>query len=57
MGSVNEASSYYIQSKLLYNLKDFTKALESIDKALSIFNRKLYRDQKTKVEKQLSVNE
>lgn len=55
-GSVNEASSYYIQSKLLYNLKEYSKALESIDKALIIFNRKLYRDHKEKVEKQLSSN-
>ena len=55
-GSVNEASSYYLQSKLYYNLKEFSKALESIDKALSIFNRKLYRDLKEKVEKQLSSN-
>jgi thioredoxin-related protein len=53
-GSVNEASSYYIQSKLLYNLKDYAKAMESIDKALKIFDRKLYRDHKTKVEQQLS---
>lgn len=53
-GSVNEASSYYIQSKLLYNLKDYSKAMESVDKALKIFDRKLYRDHKTKIEQQLS---
>jgi len=53
-GSVNEASSYYIQSKLYFNLKDYTKALESVDKALKIFDRKLYREHKTKVEQQLS---
>lgn len=53
-GSVNEASSYYIQSKLYYNLKDYSKAMESVDKALKIFNRKLYRDHKEKIEKQLS---
>lgn len=53
-GSVNEASSYYIQSKLLFNMKEYSKANESIDKALKIFDRKLYRDQKDKVEKQLS---
>lgn len=53
-GSVNEASSYYIQSKLYYNMKDYTKALESVDKALKIFDRKLYRDHKVKVEQQLS---
>lgn len=53
-GSVNEASSYYIQSKLYYNLKDYSKALESVDKALKIFDRKLYREHKEKIEKQLS---
>ncbi len=53
-GSVNEASSYYIQSKLFYNLKDYSKALESVDKALKIFDRKLYREHKVKVEQQLS---
>jgi tetratricopeptide (TPR) repeat protein len=53
-GSVNEASSYYIQSKLYFNLKEYTKALDSVDKALKIFDRKLYRDHKDKVQKQLS---
>lgn len=53
-GSVNEASSYYIQSKLYFNMKDYSKALESVDKALKIFNRKLFRDHKEKIEKQLS---
>jgi len=53
-GSVNEASSYYLQAKLLYNLKDYTKASNSIDKALKIFDRKLYRDLKDKISKQMS---
>jgi tetratricopeptide (TPR) repeat protein len=53
-GSVNEASSYYIQSKLLFNLKEYSSALESVNKALKIFDRKLYRDHKEKIEKQLS---
>lgn len=53
-GSVNEASSYYIQSKLYFNLKDYSKAMESVEKALKIFNRKLYREHKDKIEKQLS---
>ena len=53
-GSVNEGSAYYIQSKIYYKLKDYNKALESIDKALKIFDRKLYRDQKEAVEKQIS---
>jgi len=54
-GSVNEASSYYLQSKLYFNLKDYSSAMDSIEKALKIFNRKLYRDLKEKVEKQLTV--
>lgn len=54
-GSVNEASSYYIAAKIYFKLKDFPKALESIDKALKIFNRKLYRDQKEAIEKQMSM--
>jgi tetratricopeptide (TPR) repeat protein len=53
-GSVNEGSSYYIQSKLYFNLKDYSKAMESVEKALKIFNRKLYREHKEKIEKQLS---
>jgi len=55
-GTVNEASAYYIKSRLLYNLKEYTQAKESIENALNIFNRKLYRDQKDKIEKQLSLN-
>jgi thioredoxin-related protein len=54
MGSVNEASSYYIQSKLLFKLEKYDEALESINKALKIFDRKLYQDHKEKVEKQMS---
>lgn len=53
-GSVNEASANYVKSKLQFNLKDYQGALESVDKALKIFNRKLYRDHKEKIEKQLS---
>ncbi|MGH2575251.1 MAG: thioredoxin fold domain-containing protein [Ignavibacteria bacterium] len=54
MGTVNEGSSYYIQSKLYYNLKEYNKALDAVNKALKIFDRKLYRDHKEKIEKQLS---
>ncbi len=54
-GSVNEASANYVKSKLQFNLKDYEAALESVNKALKIFNRKLYRDHKEKIEKQLSV--
>jgi len=52
-GSVNEASSYYLQSRLYYNLKQYPPALEAVNKALKIFNRKLYRDHKEKIEKEL----
>ncbi len=55
-GSVNEASSYYIQSKLYFNLQEYAKAKVSIDKAIKIFDRKLYRDARDKIEKQLSMN-
>ncbi len=53
-GSVNEASSYYLQAKLLFNLKDYAKASDSIEKALKIFDRKLYKDLRDKIQKQLS---
>ncbi len=55
-GSVNEASSFYIQSRLFFNLKDYPAALESINKALKIFDRKLYREQKEAIEKQIGLN-
>jgi tetratricopeptide (TPR) repeat protein len=55
-GTVNEASSYYIQSRIYSRLKQFPEALESINKALKIFDRKLYRDQRDAVEKQMSMN-
>lgn len=53
-GSVNEGSAYFIQSKLYCNLKDYAKALESIDKALKIFDRELYREQKEAVVEMLN---
>jgi len=49
LGSVNEASSYYVQAKLYSNLAEYKSAIESIDKALKIFNRKLFRDTKEKI--------
>jgi thioredoxin-related protein len=52
--SVNEASSYYLLAKLFFNLKEYPKASESIDKALKIFDRKLYRDLRDKIQKELS---
>lgn len=53
-GSVNEASAYYIQSKLFYMLKEYQSALESIEKSLKIFDRKLYREHKESVQSALN---
>ncbi|MBS1517554.1 MAG: thioredoxin fold domain-containing protein [Bacteroidetes bacterium] len=50
-GTVNEASAYYIMSELYLQLKDIKKAEESIDKAISIYDKKSYRDQKDKITK------
>jgi thioredoxin-related protein len=54
-GSVNEASSYFIQSKIYYYLEEYQKADGLIDKALKIFDRKLYRDLKEAIEKKLGI--
>lgn len=51
-GTVNEASAYYLLSDLYFQKKNFEKANECIDKSLAIFDRKLYRDQKEKINKQ-----
>lgn len=53
-GSTAEAANYYWQSVFYFNLKDYSKSLEAIDKAVRIFDAKLYKEQKEKVEKQLS---
>ncbi len=51
-GTVNEASAYYIMSDLYFQNKNITKANESIDKALAIYDKKSYRDEKEKINKQ-----
>jgi len=51
-GTVNEASVNYIMSDLYFQNKNIKKANECIDKAIAIFDRKLYRDQKEKINKQ-----
>lgn len=51
-GTVNEASAYYIMSELYYQNKDIKKANECIDKSISIYDKKSYRDQKEKINKQ-----
>ncbi|MCX7877782.1 MAG: thioredoxin fold domain-containing protein [Ignavibacteria bacterium] len=55
-GSVSEAASYYWQSVFYFNLNDYNKASELIDKAIEIFDAKLYREHKEKIQKQLSSN-
>lgn len=52
--STAAGQAYYWQSVLHYNLKDYGKSMESIDNAIKIFNNKTYREQKEKVQKQLS---
>lgn len=50
-GGVNEASCYYYLSIFYLNLGEKSKANESIDKAIVIFDRKTFRDQKEKINK------
>jgi thioredoxin-related protein len=50
-GGVNEASCNYYLSIFYYNLGDKAKANESIDKAIVIFDRKTFREQKEKINK------
>jgi len=54
LNSTAAAQAYYWQSMLFYSLKDYQKSMESINNAIGIFNNKTYREQKAKVEKQLS---
>ncbi|MFZ1321091.1 MAG: thioredoxin fold domain-containing protein [Ignavibacteria bacterium] len=51
-GTVNEASAYYIMSELYFQLNQLEKAEESIDKAILVYDKKSYRDQKDKISKQ-----
>ncbi|MBL8008494.1 MAG: thioredoxin fold domain-containing protein [Ignavibacteria bacterium] len=50
-GSVNEASAYYVMSELYFQNKNIKKANECIDKAISIYDKKAYRDQKARINK------
>jgi tetratricopeptide (TPR) repeat protein len=50
VGYALEASCYYIQSKLYCELGEYNTALLSIEKALSIINRELYRKHKEVIE-------
>ncbi len=50
-GSVNEASCYYYLAMLNLNLGNKAQALDYIDKAISIFDRKSFRELKDKINK------
>lgn len=50
-GSINEASCYYYLAVLNFNLGNKVQANEFIDKAISIFNRKSFREFKEKINK------
>lgn len=54
LNSTAAAQAYYWQSVLHFKLKEYSEAMESIEKAIKIFDNKTYREQKEKVEKQLS---
>lgn len=50
-GSVNEASCYYYLAMLNLNLGNKTQALDYINQAISIFDRKSFRELKDKINK------
>lgn len=50
-GTVNEASAFYMMSELYFQNNDLKKANDCIDKAISIYDKKSYRDQKDKINK------
>ena len=54
-GTVNEASVYYVMSDLYLQNKNIKKANESIDTAIRIYDKKSYREQKEKINKQQAV--
>lgn len=50
-GTVNEASTFYMMSELHLQNKEYSKAETCIDKAIAIYDKKSYREQKQKIEK------
>lgn len=50
-GTVNEASVYYILSDIYLQNKNIEKANENIDMAIKIYDKKVYQDQKIKINK------
>lgn len=55
-GSVNEASAYFIMSDLHLQDKEYDKAMMCIDRSISIYDKKSYRDQKEKIAKSKPSN-
>ncbi len=53
-GTVNEASAYFMMSELYLQNKNIKKANECIDKSISIYDKKSYRDQKEKINKKVT---
>jgi len=54
LNSTAAAQAFYWQSVMHFKLKEYSEAMESIEKAIKIFDNKTYREQREKVEKQLS---
>jgi thioredoxin-related protein len=52
-GNVNEASTSFFKSRVYYETGDYQKALDEIDNAIKIFDKKNYRSLKTAIEKKL----
>ncbi len=48
-GSVNEASAYYVKSELYHLLGEKDKANDAIDMSIKLYDKKVYRDQKDKI--------
>ena len=55
-GTVNEASAYYVMSELYFQNKNIKMANECIEKSIALFDKKSYRDQKAKINKQEAKN-
>ena len=54
LNSTAAAQAYYWQSVFHLKLKEYSEAMFAIEKAIKIFDNKTYREQREKVEKQLS---
>lgn len=54
LNSTAAAQAFYWQSVFHLKLKEYTQAMDAIERAIKIFDNKTYREQREKVEKQLS---